>query len=215
MKNPNSGSLREHDAGDLHKPVEPPVEAVTEWLRRWGYGDSDALNAVFPELYRELRQVGHRMLARERDDHTLSTTALVNESYLRLLGQQRVTARDREEFFAIAGVTMRRILVDHARRRRSQKRGGDDLKVGLDHVEEWLSVAQAEEAEALDAALDALAEQNERAALIVHLRFFVGLSCEEIAELLRMSDRTVRRDWSVARAWLRREIRSQVGAEGT
>jgi len=191
----------------------PPVEAVTEWLRRWGYGDSQALDAVFPEVYDELRRVGHRLLARERADHTLSTTALVNESYLRLLGQHRVAAQDREEFFAIAAVTMRRILVDHARQRNRQKRGGDAVKVGLDDVEGWLSVAQAEEAEALDAALDALAAQNERAALIVHLRFFVGLSCEEVAELLRMSERTVRRDWSMARAWLRREIRSHVAAE--
>lgn len=190
----------------------PPVEEVTAWLRRWGYGDSDAVNAVFPEVYRELRRVGHRLLARERDDHTLSTTALVHESYLRLLGQHRVAARDREEFLAIAAVTMRRVLVDHARNRNRQKRGGDAVKVGLDDVAGWLSAAQADEAEALDAALDALAEQNERAALIVHLRFFVGLSCEEVAELLRMSDRTVRRDWTVARAWLRRKIRSQVAA---
>lgn len=189
------------------------MAAVTEWLRRWGYGDSEALDAVFPEVYDELRRVGHRLLARERHDHTLSTTALVNESYLRLLGQHRVAARDREEFFAVAAVTMRRILVDHARQRNRLKRGGDAVKVALDDVEGWLSVAQAEEAEALDAALDALSEENERAALIVHLRFFVGLSCEEVAELLRMSDRTVRRDWSVARAWLRREIRSHVAAE--
>lgn len=213
MKRTRHRPRPQDEPGDPLGPATPPDEAVTAWLRRWGYGDSDALNAVFPELYRELRQVGHRLLARERADHTLSTTALVNESYLRLLGQHRVAANNRDEFFAIAAVTMRRILVDHARQRSRQKRGGDAVKVGLEDVEGWLSVAQAEEAEALDGALDALAEENERAALIVHLRFFVGLSCEEIAELLDMSERTVRRDWSVARAWLRREIRSHLGGE--
>jgi len=191
----------------------PSEDAVTSWLKRWGYGDGEALNEVFPAVYRELRQVGHRMLARERSDHTFSTTALVHESYLRLLGQDRLQARDREEFFAIAGITMRRVLVDHARRRNRLKRGGDFVKVDLDDASDWLSSSQAEEAEALDAALDLLAEHNSRASLIVHLRFFVGLTCEEIAELLELSDRTVRRDWSLARAWLRREIRTTIGEE--
>lgn len=189
----------------------PSNDAVTGWLKRWGYGDGDALNAVFPAVYSELRQVGHRMLSRERFDHTFSTTALVHESYLRLLGQDRLNARNRGEFFAIAGVTMRRILVDHARRKNRLKRGGDVVKVEFEEAGEWLSESQAEEAEALDVALDRLAENNSRASLIVHLRFFVGLSCEEIAELLELSDRTVRRDWSLARAWLRREIRNKTG----
>lgn len=191
----------------------PSQEAVTGWLRRWGYGDGDALNEMFPAVYGELRQVGHRMLARERSDHTFSTTALVHESYLRLLGQDHLHARDREEFFAIAGITMRRILVDHARRRNRFKRGGDAVKVSLEEAGEWLSTTQAEEAEALDDALDRLAEHNSRASLIVHLRFFVGLKCEEVAELLGLTDRTVRRDWSLARAWLRREIRAADGTE--
>lgn len=191
----------------------PSQDAVTEWLRRWGYGDGDAPDAVFPAVYRELRQVGHRMLAGERSDHTISTTVLVHESYLRLLGQDRIQAQDREEFFAIAGITMRRILIDHARRRNRLKRGGDAVKVDLEEAGEWLSATQAEEAEALDDALDRLAEHNSRASLIVHLRFFVGLTCEEIAELLGLTDRTVRRDWSLARAWLRREIRAADGTE--
>lgn len=191
----------------------PSQDAVTSWLKRWGYGDGDALDAVFPAVYRELRQVGHRMLAGERSNHTFSTTALVHEAYLRLLGQDRLHARDRQEFFAIAGVTMRRILVDHARSRNRLKRGGDAVKVGLEEAGRWLSEAQAEEVVALDAALDRLAEHNSRASLIVHLRFFVGVTCEEIAELLGLSDRTVRRDWSLARAWLRREIRAGNGTE--
>jgi len=191
----------------------PSQDAVTSWLKRWGYGDGDALDAVFPAVYRELRQVGHRMLAGERSDHTLSTTALVNESYLRLLGQDRLHAKDREEFFAIAGITMRRVLVDHARRRNRLKRGGDVVKVSFEEAGEWLSASQAEEAEALDEALDRLAEHNSRASHIVHLKFFVGLTCEEIAELLGLTDRTIRRDWSLARAWLRREIRSKTGED--
>jgi len=191
----------------------PSQDAVTSWLKRWGYGDGDALDAVFPAVYSELRQVGHRMLAGERSDHTLSTTALVNESYLRLLSQDRLHAKDREEFFAIAGITMRRVLVDHARRRNRLKRGGDAVKISLDDAGEWLSASQAEEAEALDEALDRLAEHNSRASHIVHLRFFVGLTCEEIAELLGLTDRTIRRDWSLARAWLRREIRSKTGED--
>lgn len=191
----------------------PSEDGVTSWLKRWGYGDGEALNAVFPAVYRELRQVGHRMLARERSDHTFSTTALVHESYLRLLGQDSLRARDREEFFAIAGITMRRVLVDHARRRNRLKRGGDFVKVDLDDAGDWLSSSQAEEAEALDEALDRLAEHNLRASHIVHLKFFVGLTCEEIAELLGLTDRTIRRDWSLARAWLRREIRSNIGED--
>lgn len=194
-------------------PTLPSQSDVTSWLRRWGYGDGDALNEVFPAVYRELRQVGHRMLARERMDHTFSTTALVHESYLRLLGQDRLQARNREEFFAIAGITMRRVLVDYARRKNRLKRGGDAVKVPLDEVVGWLSAVQAEEAEALDEALDRLAEHNERASLIVHLRFFVGLTCEEVAELLGLTDRTVRRDWALARAWLRKETRSKIGEE--
>jgi RNA polymerase sigma factor (TIGR02999 family) len=203
-----------NDRHDGHNPEQslslPSQDAVTMWLQRWGYGDGEALNEVFPAVYRELRQVGHRMLGGERSDHTLSTTALVHESYLRLLNQDRLRARDRQEFFAIAGITMRRVLVDHARKKNRIKRGGDAVKVGLDEVSGWLSEAQAEEAEALDEALDRLAEHNSRASLIVHLRFFVGLTCDEVAELLGLTDRTVRRDWSLARAWLRREIRSTI-----
>jgi RNA polymerase sigma factor (TIGR02999 family) len=202
---------------DGHDPGEslslPAQDAVTSWLQRWGYGDGEAVNAVFPAVYRELRQVGRRMLARERPDHTFSTTALVHEAYLRLLGQDRLRARDRQEFFAIAGITMRRILVDHARRKKRLKRGGDAVKVDLDEASDWLTAAQAEEVEALDDALDRLAEHNSRASLIVHLRFFVGLTCEEVAELLGLTERTVRRDWSLARAWLRREVRTSFGEE--
>jgi len=199
-----------HGRDPVPSPASPSQSDVTSWLRRWGYGDGDALNEMFPAVYRELRQVGHRMLARERRDHTFSTTALVHESYLRLLGQDRLKARNREEFFAIAGITMRRVLVDYARRKNRLKRGGDAVNIPLDEVVGWLSAVQAEEAEALDEALDRLAEYNSRASLIVHLRFFVGLTCDEVAQLLDLTDRTVRRDWSLARTWLRREIRTTI-----
>ena len=201
---PNDASSADHH---LSLPTD---NDVTSWLRRWGYGDGEALNAVFPAVYSELRQVGRRMLAGERADHTLSTTALLHESYLRLLDQNRLHARDRGEFFAIAAVTMRRVLVDHARRRNRLKRGGELTRVELENADDWLSSSQSKEVEALDEALDRLAETNPRGSHIVHLRFFVGLSCEEVAELLGLSERTVRRDWSVARLWLRREIRGAV-----
>jgi RNA polymerase sigma factor (TIGR02999 family) len=207
----------QHDRQDDRQPdlgLSLPSEGdVTSWLSRWGYGDGEALNEIFPAVYRELRQVGHRMLARERSDHTLSTTALVHESYLRLLDQERLNVRNREEFFAIAGITMRRVLVDYARKRNRLKRGGDAVKVDLDDALGWLSEAQTEEVEILDLALDRLAEHNSRASLIVHLRFFVGLTCDEVAELLGLTDRTVRRDWSLARVWLRREIRSTMAED--
>jgi RNA polymerase sigma factor (TIGR02999 family) len=213
MPNEQSSDNRPSRRATDIDPQLPSRDAVTSWLQRWGYGDAEAVNEVFPAVYSELRQVGHRMLAGERPDHTLSTTALVHEAYLRLLDQDQLRVRDRQEFFAIAGITMRRILVDSARRKNRLKRGGDAVKVDLDKVVGWLSAAQAEEAEALDEALDRLAEHNSRASLIVHLRFFVGLTCDETARLLGLTDRTVRRDWSLARAWLRREIRTTIGEE--
>jgi len=189
----------------------PSEREVTAWLERWGYGDSGALNAILPEIYHDLRQVGRRVLARERADHTLSTTALVHEAYLRLLGQRRLDARNRQEFFAIAGLTMRRVLVDHARRHRRRKRGGELQRIPLENAETWLDSGQLEEVEALNDALDRLAEVDPRSALIVQHRFFVGLTVEQIAELLEVSDRTVKRDWAMAKAWLRREVRTVAG----
>lgn len=189
----------------------PSEREVTAWLQRWGYGDGDALNAILPEIYHDLRQVGRRVLARERADHTLSTTALVHEAYLRLLGQRRLDARNRQEFFAIAGLTMRRVLVDHARRHRRRKRGGELQRIPLENAETWLDSGQLEEAEALNDALDRLAEVDPRSALIVQHRFFVGLTVEQVAELLEVSDRTVKRDWAMAKAWLRREVRTTAG----
>lgn len=191
-----------------------PAEAgeVTVWLRRWGYGDATAINEILPEVYRELRHIGQRILARERSDHTLSTTALVHEAYLRLLDQRRLGARDRQEFFALAGLTMRRVLVDYARKHRRIKRGGDQHKIPLDAVEGWLSVRQLDEVEILNDCLDRLADMDPRAALVVQHRFFVGLSVKEIADLLGVSTKTVQRDWSMARAWLRSQVRA--GGEG-
>lgn len=183
------------------------VGEVTMWLQRWGYGDGAAVNEILPEVYQELRRIGRRILARERSDHTLSTTALVHEAYLRLLDQRRLGAEDRQEFFAIAGLTMRRVLVDYARRHRSMKRGGDLQKIALPDVEGWLTVPQLEEVEILNDCLDRLANIDPRAALVVQHRFFVGLSISEISELLGVSTKTIQRDWIMARTWLRSQVR--------
>jgi RNA polymerase sigma factor (TIGR02999 family) len=184
---------------------------VTVWLRRWGYGGGEALNEILPEVYDELRRIGQRILARERSDHTLSTTALVHEAYLRLLDQRQIGASDRQEFFAIAGLTMRRVLLDYARRHRRLRRGGDLHKLPLEEVEGWLSLEQVEEVELVNDCLDRLAEMDPRAALVVQHRFFVGLTVAEIADLLGVSAKTVQRDWSAARAWLRSQVRAASG----
>lgn len=189
----------------------PEPRDVTAWLDRWGWGDSRAIDAILPEVYDELRRIGRRVLAGERHDHTLQTTALVHEAYLRLLDQRKISARNRNEFFALAGLTMRRILVDHARSLRRKKRGGGLKRVPLDSAERWLDAGQLAELEILDGLLDRLADLDPRAALVVQHRFFVGLDSAEIAELLGVSIRTVKRDWALARSWLRREVRLGIG----
>jgi RNA polymerase sigma-70 factor, ECF subfamily len=168
-------------------------------------------DAWVPQLYDELRRLARAQLRRERPGHTLCTTALVNEAYLRLAAQSGLTADDRTRFFAIASTTMRRVLVDHARERRRAKRGGGAVPVPLDEVEPMLSDEEAEELLALDDALERLAELNPRAAQVVQHRFFAGFTLEETATLLDVSLKTVQRDWLVAGAWLRKEIALDLG----
>ena len=162
-----------------------------------------------PVVYHELRQVARRQLSRESPDHTLSPTALVHEAYLRLLRQHHVQIMDREGLLAVAGVTMRRVLVDHARSRTRQKRGGDARPVPLEWGDEppLLDDVQAEEVLAIDVALDRLGALDDRARRVVECRVFAGLTLQETADALGISSKSVQRTWTAARAWLRKEIR--------
>ena len=182
-------------------------EDITQLLLAWGAGDAAALDELMPIVYAELRKLARSYMRNQRADHTLQTTALVNEAYLRLIDSSRVKWQNRTHFFAISAQLMRRVLVDFARQRGSQKRGGEVQKIELD--EALVVVAddgQKTDLVALDEALKVLAEMNPRQSQTVELRYFGGLSEEEIAEHLGVSVRTVRRDWSVARAWLYRNL---------
>ena len=179
--------------------------SVTQLLREWSAGDREALDRLIPIVYDELRQQASRYLRREPPGHTLQTTALIHEAYLRLIDAQEVRWESRAHFFDIAANLMRRILVDHARKQQAAKRGGSDLKLPLD---EAIAVEDKQDVDllALDQALDRLTALDEQQARIVELRFFSGLTVEETAEVLDISPRTVKRDWAVARVWLYREI---------
>ena len=190
----------------------PSTHEVTKLLLAWSQGDETVLEKLTPLVYEELRRLAHRYMARERPDHTLQTTALVNEAYLRLIDQKNVQWQNRAHFFAISAQMMRRILVDFARSRQYQKRGGQLHQVSLDKV---LEVAQGQGADlvALDDALSALAAIDPRKSQVVELRFFGGLSVEETAEVLKVSPETVTRDWRMAKVWLLRELSRKSGDE--
>ncbi|MBZ5516458.1 MAG: sigma-70 family RNA polymerase sigma factor [Acidobacteriia bacterium] len=179
--------------------------AITQLLRAWGDGDQEALRKLTPLVHAELHRAAHRHMARERPGHTLQTTALVNEVYLRLVDAREVTWQDRAHFFAICARMMRRILIDFARARQYVKRGGKAHHVSLD---EALVVPREAGGDlvALDDALNQLAAVDERKSRVVELRYFGGLSVEETAEALKVSPETVMRDWKLAKAWLRREL---------
>jgi RNA polymerase sigma factor (TIGR02999 family) len=182
-----------------------PSNEITELLIAWSGGDKNALDEVMQIVYEELHRLAHRHLAKERQDHTLQTTALVNEAYLKLIDQKRVKWQSRSHFFALSSQLMRRILVDYARSRQYAKRGGGASALPLD---EALIVAPGRAAEmiALDEALTELAKHDERKARIVELRFFAGMSIDETSELLGVSPGTVMKDWTLAKAWLQREM---------
>jgi RNA polymerase sigma-70 factor, ECF subfamily len=185
--------------------MTPSPKQVSQLLVAWGEGDQGARDELMPLVYEELHRLAHQYMSRERPGHTLQTSALLNEAYLRLVDQKETHWRNRAHFFGIAAQMMRRILVDYARSRRYAKRGGSAHQVSLD---EGLIVSEERSAEvvALDDALKALATIDERKSQIVELRFFGGLSIEETAELLHVSPGTVMRDWTLAKAWLRREM---------
>ncbi len=174
---------------------------LTLLLDEWKRGDSSALQKLTPLIYDELRRLAHRYARRERNGHTLETTALVNEAYLRLAGDATPDWQNRNHFFAVTAQVMRHILIDHARRRRSLKHGGDAQQVSLGDAA-LMADERARELIALDQALDELALLDARKSDVVQLRYFGGLSLEEAAETLGVSVMTVRRDWRAAKAWL-------------
>jgi RNA polymerase sigma-70 factor (ECF subfamily) len=185
--------------------MTPSPNEVTQLLIAWGNGDQAARDELMPLVYKELRRLAHRYMGRERPDHTLQTSALVNEAYLRLIDQKDVQWQNRAHFFGIAAQMMRRILVDYARKRGFAKRGGEARPVSLEEAM-IVSEERAANVVALDDALKSLAEHDPRKSQIVELRFFGGLSIEETAEVLAVSAGTVTRDWTLAKAWLKREM---------
>ncbi|HXI19966.1 MAG TPA: sigma-70 family RNA polymerase sigma factor [Gemmatimonadales bacterium] len=187
---------------------------ITELLLQLSVGRREALDRLMPVVYEELRSVAHRQLRHERQGHTLNTTALVNEAYLKLVNVRQVQWRDRAHFFAMAARVMRRVLIDYARARRREKRGGDPVVVPLD---EGLGLTEdrADDLVALDDALIRLEAISERQCRVVEYRCFAGLSVEETATVLEISPATVKRDWAFARAWLNRELDPAGGGPAT
>jgi len=182
-----------------------PSNQVTELLVRWRSGDKAALDSLMPLVYTELRRIANRYLQGERSDHTLQSTALVHEAYVRMTGQALPQWQNRAHFFAVAAQLMRQILVDHARSHRASKRGGDVYKLALEDAEEQPKVLDFDIV-ALDDALKSLALMDEQQSRVVELKFFGGLSVDDTADVLGVSASTVKRDWTTARAWLFREL---------
>ena len=183
----------------------PSSTEVTGLLLAWNQGDPAALEKLMPLVHDELRRLAHHYMGGERAGHVLQTTALVNEAYLRLVDSSRVEWQNRAHFFAVSAQLMRRVLVDFARTRNYQKRGRGALQVSLDEALAGSTERRADLV-ALDDALTALASTDERASRVVELRFFGGLTSEETAEVLKVSLKTVKRDWEYAKAWLLREL---------
>src|SRR5213596_581680 len=188
----------------MDTPSVSPQE-VTNLLTRWSHGDDAALAELTPLVYDELRRIAHRHMGGQRPDHTLQTTALVNEAYLRLADQTNPNWQSRAHFFAVAARAMRQILVSYARSNRAQKRGGGALKVELDEVT-IVSPEQSQEIVDLHEALERLVSLDSRKGQVVELKYFGGLNYDEIAEALKVSPVTVRRDWEFAKPWLYTEL---------
>lgn len=183
--------------------TQGPVTALIAQLRE---GDAEALDRLVPLIYQELRTLARSQLRREAPGHTLGSTALVHEAYMRLSRRDRIGPADRRHFFAIAAEAMRRVLIDHARTRKRKKRGSGEVVRSLDDVSAFLADDAADELTAIDEALGRLAAASPRAARVVECRFFAGYTLEETAEILDVSVKTVQRDWLLAQAWLRKEI---------
>lgn len=183
----------------------PKQHEITELLAEWSDGNQSALDELYPLVYDELHRLARRYMSRERKGHTLQTTALINEAYVRLVDQKNVHWANRSHFFAISAQIMRRILIDHARRHAFAKRGGGAQQVSLDEAVAVTSGIGSEMLR-LDEALKTLAEMDPRRSQVVELRYFGGLNNEEIAGVLHISENTVTRDWNMARAWLHQQL---------
>lgn len=190
----------------------PTGDNLTELLMEWRQGNKAALDKLTPIVYEELKRIAHRYVRRERDGHTLATTALVNEAYVRLAGFQQINWENRSHFFAVSAQVMRHILIDYARRSHYAKRGGGLQRVSFDTAEAdaaLMSRERAAELIALDEALEEFARIDPRKSRVVELRYFGGLTLEETAEVLQVSLMTVRRDWRAAKAWLFKAVKSE------
>lgn len=184
--------------------AEPPTD-VTKLLQEWSQGDPSALEKLIPLVFEDLRLIAGRLFQRESDGHTLQPTALVNEAYLRLVEQRHVHWQNRQQFFGVAGLIMRRILVDYAKGRRAAKRGSGIPTVSLDEAMAMPEIANLD-FEAIDQALTRLAEIDPRQSRIIEMHFFMGLTHEETADVLDVSVTTVKREWRLAKLWLHREL---------
>jgi RNA polymerase sigma-70 factor (ECF subfamily) len=184
----------------------PGAQHITIMLKAWNEGDEGVLDSLMPLVYDELRRQASRYLRRERSGHTLQTTALIHEAYIKLVGQEHVRWQNRSHFFAIASQAMRRILVDHARTRHRDKRGGAASDLPLDEAFQIGAPQKSVDLVALDEALQQLEQLDKRQARIVELRYFSGLTNDETAEVLGISNATVRNDWSMAKAWLYEQL---------
>lgn len=188
-------------------PQQPTAGEITRLLAEWTAGRQQPASELWSEVYRELRQIASAYMRNERPDHTLQTTALVNEAYLRIFQGKPFRWENRKHFFCAMAQTMRRILVDHAREYHAQKRGGEWEKLSLNAAFP-LSGAPAHDVVALDEALEQLGTLNRRQAQVVEMRFFVGLTAEQTAAMLNVSPETIKLDWRFAKAWLRRQMRT-------
>jgi RNA polymerase sigma factor (TIGR02999 family) len=189
----------------MSKPPLPNQHEITELLEQWSGGNQAALDKLYPLVYEELRRLARSYMKREPKGHTLQTTALINEAYVRIVDQKSVHWQNRSHFFAISAQIMRRILVDHARRYLHAKRGGGPRRVSLDEAM-IVAAERSEEVLMLDEALSNLARMDPRRCQVVELRYFAGLNNQEIASVLHISENTVMRDWNLARAWLYQQL---------
>ena len=185
---------------------EDTSKSITKMLREWSDGRREALDELLPLVYDELHRQAARYLRRERQDHTLQTTALIHEAYLKLIDQRSTNWESRTHFFAIAAQAMRRILVDYARKKNSGKRGGADSDLSLDEAAHVATNEKSVDLVALDEALTRLATEDEQQARVVELRYFGGMTLDETANALGISPATISRDWAMAKAWLHREL---------